>query len=151
AQEARPRLLAPRRAEHQAADHLPRRAAQSEPRAGARRLRAAGAARRPRRAGKGWSLMAEPATALAAASRAAAEQDQLDDPIDHRAPLLTAGDDYHAITEAVCRPVEWQTPRVWYAYMAVTLAGLALLGIAVGYLFWEGVGIWGNNNPVSWA
>src|SRR5262249_17834461 len=80
-----------------------------------------------------------------------AEQDQLDDPIDHRAPLITGGDNFHAITEAVCRPVEMATPPVWFLYMGVTLGGLGLLGIAVAYLFWEGVGIWGNNNPVAWA
>ena len=96
--------------------------------------------------------MAEPAAAFTVKiARSASEKEQLDDPIDHRAPLITGGDTFHAITEAVCRPVEWKTPRAWYIYMAFTLSGLALLGIAIAYLFWEGVGIWGNNNPVAWA
>ena len=82
---------------------------------------------------------------------AEAEADQLDDPIDHRAPLITGGDDFHKITEAVCRPVEWKTPRAWHMYMACTTLGLLTLLVAVAYLFWEGVGIWGLNNPVCWA
>ena len=99
--------------------------------------------------------MAEPAASLTSgfshAEPNANERDQLDDPIGHRAPLITGGDDFHKITEAVCRPAEWKTPRAWYIYMAFTMSGLALLGISIAWLFWEGVGIWGNNNPVSWA
>ena len=28
---------------------------------------------------------------------------------------------------------------------------LSVLGISIGYLIWEGVGIWGVNNPVGWG
>jgi molybdopterin-containing oxidoreductase family membrane subunit len=33
--------------------------------------------------------------------------------------------------------------------MAVSLAGL--FGLCVAYLFWRGVGVWGNNSPVYWG
>ena len=26
-----------------------------------------------------------------------------------------------------------------------------MLGVSVSYLFWEGIGVWGNNSPVGWA
>jgi molybdopterin-containing oxidoreductase family membrane subunit len=29
--------------------------------------------------------------------------------------------------------------------------GLGILGISVGWLFWEGTGVWGLNQPVSWG
>jgi molybdopterin-containing oxidoreductase family membrane subunit len=56
------------------------------------------------------------------------------------------------ITDAVVRVVESPTPpRAWYLAFAVALVWLGILGAVVGYLFWEGVGIWGNMNPVAWG
>ncbi|MCA9549661.1 MAG: polysulfide reductase NrfD [Myxococcales bacterium] len=38
----------------------------------------------------------------------------------------------------------------WFAFtLAVSLAGM--FGLNIAYLFWEGTGIWGNNNPVGWG
>jgi len=46
------------------------------------------------------------------------------------------------------------TPRLgrlwWYAF-ALSLALCGLLVASIGALFVEGVGIWGNNIPVTWA
>jgi len=40
--------------------------------------------------------------------------------------------------------------RWWLAFgLACTLVGL--MAVSVGWLLWEGVGIWGNNIPVTWA
>ncbi|MCC6746186.1 MAG: polysulfide reductase NrfD [Deltaproteobacteria bacterium] len=80
-----------------------------------------------------------------------AEQLQLEDPVDRRAPLILRGADFKGITESVSRPTEWKTPKAWWIYFLAASSLLALLLGAVGYLFWEGVGIWGLNNPVSWA
>ncbi len=56
------------------------------------------------------------------------------------------------ITFAVNRVVETPTPpRAWYLAFVVALSWLAILGACVGYLFWEGIGIWGNMNPVAWG
>ena len=35
--------------------------------------------------------------------------------------------------------------------LGVTLSLLSVLGISIGYLIWEGVGIWGLNSPVGWG
>jgi molybdopterin-containing oxidoreductase family membrane subunit len=51
----------------------------------------------------------------------------------------------------VAAPLEGGTPRAWWLCFGVSLAMLSLLGISVAWLFWEGVGIWGLNNPVGWA
>jgi hypothetical protein len=32
---------------------------------------------------------------------------------------------------------------------AVSFTGV--LGLAIGYLLWTGIGVWGNNSPVAWA
>jgi Ni/Fe-hydrogenase subunit HybB-like protein len=43
------------------------------------------------------------------------------------------------------------TTKGWLAGFAVAFALFVLLNVAVGYLFWVGVGIWGINIPVGWA
>jgi molybdopterin-containing oxidoreductase family membrane subunit len=73
------------------------------------------------------------------------------DPVEGRPALIAGNPDFHGITEAVARPMEWTPPLGWYAALGVSLLMLSMLGISVGWLFWEGVGIWGNNQPVAWG
>jgi Ni/Fe-hydrogenase subunit HybB-like protein len=73
------------------------------------------------------------------------------DPVVGRPALLTGGPGFHAITEAVSRPVEWKPPRGWYVALGISLLALANFGVCIAWLFWEGVGIWGNNIPVGWG
>ena len=79
------------------------------------------------------------------------ERLQLEDPVDRRAPLLLGVRGFSEITSAVCRPVEWQTPKHWWRVFFFALTGLGILVFSTGYLFYEGTGIWGLNNPVSWG
>jgi molybdopterin-containing oxidoreductase family membrane subunit len=73
------------------------------------------------------------------------------DPVVGRPALLTGGPGLHAITEAVSRPVEWKPPRGWYIAFGLSVTALGIFGISIAWLFWEGVGIWGNNIPVGWG
>ena len=73
------------------------------------------------------------------------------DPLQGRAPLVTGGEDWTSVTDLVSRPVETKPPSGWYVVFGISLALTALLVISVCYLFIEGVGIWGLNNPVSWG
>jgi molybdopterin-containing oxidoreductase family membrane subunit len=73
------------------------------------------------------------------------------DPIQGRADLIEGRPDFHDITEAVAAPVEWKPPLGWYLFLAGSMSLLGLFGVSIAWLFWEGVGIWGNNNPVAWA
>ncbi|MCK6513286.1 polysulfide reductase NrfD [Myxococcota bacterium] len=73
------------------------------------------------------------------------------DPTEGRAPLVLGDTSFHRITESVTQPIESPTPIGWFMFFFVALCGLAILGASVGYLFWEGVGIWGVNNPVGWG
>ncbi|RMH23042.1 MAG: hydrogenase [Acidobacteria bacterium] len=73
------------------------------------------------------------------------------DPVEHRPALIEGDPDFHGITEAVARPVEWRPPWGWYAVLAASLSLLGLFGVSIAWLFWEGVGIWGNNVPVAWG
>jgi molybdopterin-containing oxidoreductase family membrane subunit len=66
-------------------------------------------------------------------------------------PLILGGKTFHAITEAVVAPLERKPSLGWFAVLIGALGLLALLGIHTAWLFWEGVGIWGLNNPVGWG
>ena len=62
-------------------------------------------------------------------------------------PSLT----FHDVTEAVSRVTENRAPRGWWMLFMVALTGLGIFGASVGWLLWEGPGVWGNNQPVAWA
>jgi Ni/Fe-hydrogenase subunit HybB-like protein len=78
----------------------------------------------------------------------------LEDPVQGREPLVRGDHDFHYVTEAVCRVAETpllKTPNSFVFGFLLSLSILACLGGSIGYLFWQGVGIWGNNNPVGWG
>ena len=79
------------------------------------------------------------------------EAELLDNPVAGNPTLILRSPDFHAITEAVAGPVERPAPIGWWFYFIPALALLGLLGVAVSWLFWEGIGIWGLNVPVGWA
>src|SRR5919106_1352816 len=79
------------------------------------------------------------------------EAELLDNPVAGRPTLILRSPDFHSITEAVAEPVERPTPIGWWLFFIPSLALLGLLGVAVSWLFWEGIGIWGLNVPVGWA
>src|SRR6187399_2460486 len=78
------------------------------------------------------------------------EQDRYD-PVAGRPTLILGGHDFRSLTEAVARPMERPVPLGWWLCFLPSVALLGLLGLAVGWLFWEGIGIWGLNVPVGWA
>ena len=39
----------------------------------------------------------------------------------------------------------------WWLAFAASLALIGVLLVSLGWLLWEGVGVWGNNIPVTWA
>jgi Ni/Fe-hydrogenase subunit HybB-like protein len=77
------------------------------------------------------------------------ERDPLD-PVRGRKLLVEGGPSFHDITEQVCTPVEQPTLAWWLAFLP-SLAMLGVFGISVFWLLWEGVGVWGLNNPVDWG
>ncbi len=66
-------------------------------------------------------------------------------------PLCGEGTTFKSITETVCRVTENPAPRGWWIAFLTAATFTGVLGAAVGYLFWTGVGVWGNNAPVYWA
>ncbi len=79
------------------------------------------------------------------------EAELLDNPVSGHPALILRSPDFHSITEVVAEVVERPTPIGWWLLFIPSLALLSLLGVAVSWLFWEGIGIWGLNQPVGWA
>jgi Ni/Fe-hydrogenase subunit HybB-like protein len=86
-----------------------------------------------------------------AASAAAQQLLAAPEPVDHRPPLFDGGLDLHKVTESVAGVIEKGMPAGWWIFFGASLALFLQGSIAIGYLFWKGVGIWGVQNPVGWG
>jgi molybdopterin-containing oxidoreductase family membrane subunit len=74
----------------------------------------------------------------------------------HHVPLedeqLVKGNlSFHDVTELVSYHSEKKTPVSWFIAFSAALFGLMILGLAIAYQVWNGVGVWGNNVPVGWG
>jgi molybdopterin-containing oxidoreductase family membrane subunit len=60
--------------------------------------------------------------------------------------------DLAKITDTVLRVSEANRPPIgWYIAFTLALGMLGILGISIAWLFWTGIGVWGNMHPVVWA
>jgi len=57
-------------------------------------------------------------------------------------PLVPDHVDNKVITDQVSAVTELPAPLGWWACFIVSLMGLGVLGVSVGWLFWEGIGAW---------
>jgi molybdopterin-containing oxidoreductase family membrane subunit len=66
-------------------------------------------------------------------------------------PLVAEGTTFRSITETVSRVTENPAPRAWWIAFLIAASFTGVMATAIGYLFFMGVGVWGNNSPVYWA
>ena len=66
-------------------------------------------------------------------------------------PLVGEGVTFKSVSETVCRVTENKAPRGWWIGFLLAITFTGVMGASIGYLFWAGVGVWGNNAPVYWA
>lgn len=67
-------------------------------------------------------------------------------------PLVLGNPSLHQVTDTISGIVERKKTPVWWWATFTVSSGLALmLFTMIGYLFWEGTGIWGLNVPVGWG
>lgn len=67
-------------------------------------------------------------------------------------PALVKGNhDFSSITALVTDINMRPTPKLWYVAFGFANMLLFLLLFSIGYLIWEGTGIWGLNQPVGWG
>ncbi|MBF0431083.1 MAG: polysulfide reductase NrfD [Fibrobacteria bacterium] len=71
-----------------------------------------------------------------------------------RQPLVEGGKTFSDVTEIVVRAAEVplvKTPSWWLISLFVAFTGFTLYVSMVGYLVWEGTGVWGLNSPNAWG
>lgn len=66
-------------------------------------------------------------------------------------PLVAGNLTFHDVTELVSRHAEKRTPLAWFGAFAIANILLLTLLTCIAYLFWNGTGVWGLNNPVGWG
>ncbi len=67
-------------------------------------------------------------------------------------PALVKGNhDFKDITAMVTDINMRPTPTAWYIAFGISNILLLVLLASIAYLFWEGTGIWGLNQPVGWG
>jgi Ni/Fe-hydrogenase subunit HybB-like protein len=65
--------------------------------------------------------------------------------------LLPETTTFKSITNSVSRVTETKAPRGWWILFLMAASFTGVLGLAIAYLAWTGIGTWGNNSPVAWA
>jgi len=67
-------------------------------------------------------------------------------------PIIAPGHTFATVSDAISSIVlTKRTPWPWFVAFALALSVTGLLLVALAYLVFEGIGIWGNNQPVGWA
>jgi molybdopterin-containing oxidoreductase family membrane subunit len=59
--------------------------------------------------------------------------------------------DFHEVTQIITAPTETRFNLTWIILLMFTGSLLCLMLGLLGYLFWEGIGVWGDNIPVAWG
>src|ERR1043166_3547885 len=73
-------------------------------------------------------------------------------PLGYPAEMLGRHQTYERVTDEIGDvPLKHPHQKLWLAGFGVAFLLLTLFGVAVGYLLWRGVGIWGINLPISWG
>jgi len=69
-----------------------------------------------------------------------------------RAVLITDQPDFAGLTENVARVAEARRPpKAWYVAFTISVFFFLVMNMAIGYLIWEGTGVWGINIPIGWG
>ncbi len=68
-----------------------------------------------------------------------------------RVPQVLGNKTFEDVTNIIAKPAETKAPTWWFIGMLGSLSLAALLFGMIGYLVWDGVGVWGLNNPVGWG
>ncbi len=66
-------------------------------------------------------------------------------------PLVEGNPTLSKIDDSIAAPSETRPSKKYFMALGVTLTMLLIGVIALGYTFYYGIGMWGNNIPVAWG
>ncbi len=68
-----------------------------------------------------------------------------------RVPQVLGNKSFKEVSDIISKPAETKAPKWWFIGMLGSLSLASLLLAMIAYLVWDGVGVWGLNNPVGWG
>ena len=66
-------------------------------------------------------------------------------------PVVEGRPSASQIEEVVSIPMDSKPGKIWKILITITSLMLLVGAVALGYTFYYGIGMWGNNNPVGWG
>jgi molybdopterin-containing oxidoreductase family membrane subunit len=67
-------------------------------------------------------------------------------------PVIEPGHSYASVTDKIASIVDTgRQPKFWWVGFGIGFALMQLFLVSAVWLLWEGVGVWGINNPVGWG
>lgn len=66
-------------------------------------------------------------------------------------PLITGNQTFKTLTEKISSMTERKTPKAWFLIFGAASSLAIVMFSMIGFLVWEGIGVWGVNNPVGWG
>ncbi len=71
--------------------------------------------------------------------------------VEQETPLISGDQTFASVTEKISSIAEAKTPKMWYVAIGISASIMFFFLFLIGYLVWEGIGIWGLNIPVGWG
>ncbi len=69
----------------------------------------------------------------------------------HPTTLIRSDQTFESVGRSIEQAAFGKVQPAWWLAVAASVGLIGLLVVSVGWLFVEGVGVWGNNIPVTWA
>ncbi len=66
-------------------------------------------------------------------------------------PLIKGNQTFASVTEIISSIVEKKPKKAWFVLFGLASSLVMILLGSIGFLVWEGIGVWGVNNPVGWG
>jgi len=66
-------------------------------------------------------------------------------------PLVESKASFREIDDAIIKPTEEKPRKGWWVAFGISFTALMIGAYCLGLTFYYGIGMWGNNQPVSWA
>lgn len=66
-------------------------------------------------------------------------------------PLILGNQTFHSVTDTISGITERKPPKGWAIIFGIASSLMLVFFGSIGWLFWEGTGIWGLQNPVGWG
>lgn len=68
-----------------------------------------------------------------------------------QSPLMLDRASLREIDDAIAQPMQQKPSKAWYVALAISLSLGAIGLVALGVSIANGIGMWGNNDPVTWG